>query len=85
MSNSPTTPKINDKPARRRNARSEQISISVERVEHLTIEVRNAAAITQLLDGIERRLAIVEDELPAVGGLPVQADSRNHIAGNGAA
>jgi hypothetical protein len=79
----------NGKPARRRRVRPEQVSLSVGRVEHLTIEVRNAAAITQLLDGIERRVAILEDGMPAVGGLTAQSARLSRVEealrGNGAA
>jgi len=72
MSNSSNSPKINS-PARRRNVRSEQVSISIDYVDYLTVEVRNAAAITQLIDGLERRLAVVEDSVPAAGSLTAQS------------
>ena len=65
--------KFNNKPARRRNVRPELVAVTIERVELLTIEARTTQAITQLIDGIERRLAIVEDAMPAVGGLTAQS------------
>ena len=55
---------------RRRLTRPEQIGLTFGRVEtvNLTVEVRNAAAITQLIDGLDCRIALLEEgpSLPAV-------------------
>jgi hypothetical protein len=53
----------------RRNAKPENVSLVIERVENLTLELKNAAAIAQLIDGLDRRLALIEEGMPSVGML----------------
>jgi hypothetical protein len=58
---------------RRRQARPEQVGLVIERVENLTLEIRNAAAITQLIDGLDRRLALLEEGMPSIGMVAAQS------------
>jgi hypothetical protein len=61
------------KPPRRRQARPEQVGLVIERVENLTLEIRNAAAISQLIDGLDRRLALLEEGMPSIGMVAAQS------------
>lgn len=57
----------------RRQARPEQVGLVIERVENLTLAIRNAAAIAQLIDGLDRRLALLEEGMPSIGMVAAQS------------
>ena len=88
MTDNQFSQKFNAKPiVRRRQVRPEQVSLNVERVEHLIIEVQNAQPVA--IDALERRIAIIENSVAAAAGMPAQPDMFSRIPealrGNGAA
>jgi hypothetical protein len=65
---------------RRRNTAA-LTSLTIERVEHLIIEVRNVAAVSQLLDGLSRRVVNLEDGMMAAYRNPPPSSGNGSDAG----